>query len=89
METNKVLEIKGTMYGDSCEFTNNFLRGHMWRFKTIIDVGFFFQWLMIFNKLIRALTSPSETDHWQDIIGYATLVLQAIEEEEAHEYVPG
>lgn len=34
----------------------------------------FFPWVMILNKLVRALASPETIDHWDDIIGYATLV---------------
>jgi len=35
---------------------------------------YLFSWILILNKLIRALTSPFDEDHWDDIIGYATLV---------------
>jgi hypothetical protein len=38
-----------------------------------------FSWLMILNKLVRALYSPMEADHWKDIIGYATLWLDTLE----------
>lgn len=36
-------------------------------------------WVLILSKLIRILYSPREKDHWRDIIGYATLVLQNID----------
>jgi hypothetical protein len=33
-----------------------------------------FPWIMILNKLLRVSGSPTKIDHWDDIIGYATLV---------------
>lgn len=33
-----------------------------------------YPWIIILNKLIRILGSPTKLDHWDDIIGYATLV---------------
>ena len=34
----------------------------------------YFPWVMILNKLLRILGSPSNPDHWLDIQGYANLV---------------
>lgn len=42
----------------------------------------FFPWVMILAKLIRALKSPANADHWKDIAGYATLVVKYLEERE-------
>lgn len=50
----------------------------------------YFPWIQILNKLIRALTSPTNVDHWEDIIGYATLArdhLTKVEEEVADDPV--
>lgn len=38
----------------------------------------YFPWMMIFNKLLRILASPSKPDHWRDIQGYAQLVLNEL-----------
>jgi hypothetical protein len=35
-------------------------------------------WVQILGKLIRALSSPNDPEHWRDIAGYATLVLDDI-----------
>jgi hypothetical protein len=35
-----------------------------------------FAWQMILNKLIRAMASPENADHWKDIQGYCQLVLE-------------
>lgn len=43
------------------------------------DTPFAHNWVQILGKLIRALSSPNKRDNWQDIIGYATLVLNFIE----------
>jgi len=34
-----------------------------------------YAWVMIFNKAVRALSSPTKEDHYVDIIGYAELIL--------------
>jgi hypothetical protein len=38
-------------------------------------------WVLILSKLIRILHSPNNPDHWRDIAGYATLVLNHITED--------
>lgn len=42
--------------------------------------GFFFPWHLIFNKLLRALKTPMNRDHWIDIQGYAQLAINNLEE---------
>ena len=42
-----------------------------------------FPWIMILNKLVRALSSPTQIDHWEDIIGYATLARDELAQEAA------
>jgi len=41
--------------------------------------AYYFSWTMILNKLIRALTTPENVDHWRDIQGYAQLILNDLE----------
>lgn len=40
-----------------------------------------FPWIMVLNKLLRALGSPKNPDHWLDIAGYATLVYNHLTKE--------
>jgi hypothetical protein len=47
-----------------------------------------FPWLIILNKLIRALTSPYHIDHWRDIAGYAYIVTEHLEKVQ-HDKVQG
>jgi hypothetical protein len=37
-------------------------------------------WVLILSKLCRALSSPNNTDHWKDIIGYCQLILDDIDD---------
>lgn len=34
-----------------------------------------YTWLVIMSKMMRILTTPKDPEHWQDIAGYAQLVL--------------
>ena len=39
-----------------------------------------FPWVIILNKLVRILATPTNPDHWRDIAGYAQLVLDHLSE---------
>jgi hypothetical protein len=41
---------------------------------------YMYPWLMIWNKCIRILFSPTKIDHWVDIQGYAELVIRDLKE---------
>lgn len=45
----------------------------------------FFPWIMILNKLLRALISPNNQDHWVDIQGYAQLALEFVTKGSNHD----
>lgn len=47
----------------------------------ILRTPYLFAWIMILNKLHRALATPKDIDHWRDIAGYAQLVIEDIEDE--------
>ena len=38
-------------------------------------------WVLILSKLIRALHTPWEVDHWRDIEGYARLVREELQKQ--------
>lgn len=42
-----------------------------------------YPWIMIVCKLFRILTSPKHLDSWNDIAGYARLVVEHLEKEES------
>lgn len=54
------------------------IRNDLFKFL-LMAPKFFFPWVIILNKLLRALGSPYNRDHWLDIAGYATLVLKDID----------
>ena len=80
---SSLLKSRGKQYRDSWELHGKLLQPiitdivGMWvDFPEVL-----LPWMMIFNKLLRALTSPRNPDHWKDIAGYATLVVQHLREE--------
>jgi len=42
-----------------------------------------FNWILIFNKLLRCLADPRNIDHWKDMAGYALLIQKFLEENNA------
>ncbi len=54
----------------------------------LFNTHFVFSWIMILNKLTRALVTPNNPDHWLDIAGYATLVYEEVKDE-TEEILPG
>lgn len=44
--------------------------------SAIWATSFSYAWLMILNKLIRAMATPENKDHWLDIQGYCQLILE-------------
>lgn len=51
--------------------------------QSILESGLAFSWMMILNKLVRALASPKDIDHWKDMAGYAILVVNHLEKANA------
>ncbi len=68
---------RDTEYGRAWLVTGRVIK--LLNIHLIIDSGYFFNWVMILNKLIRALTTPRNVDHWRDMAGYAILVLDDLE----------
>jgi len=46
----------------------------------LIRYSVFHYWYQIFTKLIRLTASPSHMDSWDDIIGYAVLAKERLNE---------
>ena len=79
--TEELLEDRNTAYGNAWA-----LSGHISRILRINEALLLermpeahFPIMLIINKCIRAMTTPYNKDHWRDIIGYATLVLNYLE----------
>ncbi len=50
--------------------------------------AYVYAWIIIQSKLLRALTSPHKVDHWEDIAGYATLIVNHIHKESSNDNAP-
>ena len=46
-----------------------------------------YAWMIILNKLVRVLANPTHLDSWKDIAGYATLVVNHLEQKDKKENV--
>jgi len=68
-------------YGDAHLTTSRIVRllSESCLLDNILVSNLFFCWLMILNKLVRALADPNYLDNWQDIAGYAELALKELE----------
>lgn len=81
MDPKKLVEQRQATHGDTWK-----LMGHVINLllPQIIDMiqaspKYAWAWFMIASKLVRALFSPATIEHWQDIQGYAQLVLNDLE----------
>ena len=77
---NNIIDERNEAYGDAWMhhgIVTKFLAPQVMELLTRFP-QYYFAWTMILNKLIRALTTPLNEDHWVDIIGYAELVLRDI-----------
>jgi hypothetical protein len=76
-----VLAERGKDYNDAWLATGELLSPYMadGRLDEIIHSGYFYAWITILCKLVRALASPRKLDNWVDIVGYAQLVVDHLE----------
>lgn len=80
-----VLQTRGTEYGQAWDVTGE-LVDHEYVLTGLVRLvrafpQAWYPWVMILNKLVRILTSPRKLDHWVDIAGYATLVVNHLKGE--------
>lgn len=74
MTQQNISNERNHLYGNSWELTSRVLSDVL---PYIVELGpYFHPWYMILTKLMRILWSPKHVDNWVDIIGYAELVLQ-------------
>lgn len=81
---NDLLKERASLYGPTgCKDTTAALdvlcKGRPELYTRLIKCGFFYSWFLILGKLVRAIYSPENPDHWRDICGYAKLVLNDLE----------
>lgn len=76
----ELLEERDEAYGPAWQTSSMVLRFLRPERHPIGQSNAYFPWIMIMNKLHRAMQSPDKRDHWEDIMGYAQLVLGEIDE---------
>lgn len=80
----ELLEERGEEYGEAWLLVGKYI-SVLWMnplvaFDAIIKANLFHNWVMIQSKLFRMLKSPRKVDHWKDLIGYAQLIVDYLEE---------
>ena len=81
MSIEKLLNERQKTHGEAWHLTGRVL-GMLYLNLVVIMTQFpeyAFAWIMILNKLVRALQAPDEIDHWRDIAGYAQLVVNNLD----------
>lgn len=43
-------------------------------YDRMFQSGYMYNWFQMLGKLMRALSTPYNLDHWDDLIGYAKLI---------------
>lgn len=80
-ETNQLLKDRGEHYGHTWLLAGQVMGILKEPFVHMLEVSpqYVHNWVLILSKLIRVLFDPYHKDSWRDIIGYATLVLNHLE----------
>lgn len=77
-----VLIDRGLEYGPAWLTTSMLINQLNTRLGALMSGRYFFNWVMILNKLVRLIATPNHRDSWLDIAGYAQLVLGDIDDRE-------
>lgn len=83
MKTEELIAHRTKEYGDAWLFVGMVLRSFadtIYTSRLATQSPFMHNWILILSKLMRALHSPHNRDHWDDISGYAMLVSMHIKE---------
>jgi hypothetical protein len=73
-----LLARRGEEYGMAWKITGEMAK-HV-NLHEVTAAGYLYPWITMLCKLVRATVSPRNPDHWRDIAGYATLVLNDLAE---------
>jgi len=81
--TEQLLKERGSVYGDTWRLAGLVLGVLQVPFDYLLKTApqFSHNWVLMLSKLIRILFSPYNVDHYDDIIGYATLCKKELEKE--------
>jgi hypothetical protein len=81
MNADEILRLRDRAYGGAWAKTGKLLNVVINDFHNMVELfpEAAYNWVIILNKLVRALASPREIDHWIDMRNYAQLVVEYIE----------
>lgn len=75
---------RGEDYDESWMLTAVVIKALQLEKRPIWRTPLSFAWIMVLNKLIRAMFSPTKKDHWVDMQGYAELVREQLDKPSSH-----
>lgn len=84
---SELLNDRGNVYGQTWLYAGKVLQLLHVPFTNFVgEAGWMaHNWVLILSKLIRILYTPYNEDHWRDLIGYATLILDHLTQGEDNE----
>jgi len=83
---DELIQSRDAEYGSAWKLAGDILgtfHKSIYRSTLFTETTYGHNWVLILSKLIRALSSPYNRDHWQDIQGYAKLVTDDLTETSA------
>jgi len=81
-DVNKLIKERDAQYGGAWIHTGRMMWPVSDRVNQLLEAApeVYYNWVIILNKLVRLLADPWNRDTWQDIAGYATLVVNHIDQ---------
>lgn len=86
-EVDKLLKERDVQYGQAWKWTGLMMHPIQAKAAELLKNApdLYYNWIIILNKLVRLLADPYHADSWKDIAGYATLVVNHINETQGKE----
>ena len=81
---DELVKARNSEYGEAYAITDRWIKENL---EALAASPSPFSLIMIQNKLTRALATPEKFDHYDDIIGYAKLLIIALERQQ-HQQTP-
>lgn len=82
-DVSSLINDRGELYGNAHEITGKILQPVASELVELLSKwpALWIPWIMILNKLVRLLFSPTHLDSWMDIQGYAELAMHSLRKE--------
>jgi hypothetical protein len=87
MDTQELLNERDQQYGDTWLLAGQVMGVLRKPYYHLLETSpaVSHNWVLMLSKLIRILFSPNNEDHYEDLIGYATLCLNYIRKENGND----